>query len=542
MTSTASLPLPGRVFISHSGEDQEVASELAAALQRDGLALADQVESAELSCVLWSPASAHSPRVRDECARAKARGNLLPIRLDNTELPAGLGTLQALNLGTIEGGNLDVIREEIHRAVLNSHLWADEADRFETSAGASTRPLSDKALARQRRVRRFWMGLAAAALLAGGLWAAGGLYRRHAAADWVNEGLRLTLAAEPQPAAALARLNDALHADPTHGPALYHAAQAHVHLGDWTRAREHLQTLARYPDALDPAQREMAQQLLQRLDGGRPEPVAPPLPVEQTAPADPTASPWTAATAAQFLNRQSPVARPTGSPSEAEGHARALFDRNPQRRLHAMAMLEASPHLISDALPSVIAQALQLTERGREVDATAAHAMNATLALIQRASPLTWIALQPSLTRMLSAVNAQNWGHSTFAASQQILGSLDQRAIVRPRAQLLWETGAADPVVQAAAAQLQALGWEVQLEPQSRAGSPDRTVVRQVGAAHAETARWLRRLAGALTQDDNVRLEAVREGPAGHDDFVVWFSRELCAGGQPAPVCQRPEP
>ena len=47
-----------------------------------------------------------------------------------------------------------------------------------------------------------------------------------------------------------------------------HSTRLERRLGDWARAREQLQTLARFPERIDPAQVETAQQLLQRLDGG----------------------------------------------------------------------------------------------------------------------------------------------------------------------------------------------------------------------------------------------------------------------------------
>ncbi len=104
------------VFVSYTREDEARVAPIVAGLESAGLsvwwdraipggaswrqALAEQLDAARCVIVVWS-ASSTSPRgefVHDEAGRAKARGVLLPVRIDAVSEPIGFGEVQSLDL------------------------------------------------------------------------------------------------------------------------------------------------------------------------------------------------------------------------------------------------------------------------------------------------------------------------------------------------------------------------------------------------------------------------------------------------------------
>jgi hypothetical protein len=109
------------VLVSYKREDEPRVARLIRALQQHGLIIWwDQglpggeewranIENAlnEAGCVVvcWSHGSvgAEGEFVRDEAARAKGRGILVPVRLDKVMPPLGFGEVQAIDLSTWRG-------------------------------------------------------------------------------------------------------------------------------------------------------------------------------------------------------------------------------------------------------------------------------------------------------------------------------------------------------------------------------------------------------------------------------------------------------
>jgi TIR domain len=106
------------VFISYAREDRGFVDLLGKALGAAGLdvwfdrnldagAFRDQIvselEHAEAAIVVWSARSRQSRYVLDESERAAKRGVLLPVRIDDTEVPLGFGALQTLDLSSWSG-------------------------------------------------------------------------------------------------------------------------------------------------------------------------------------------------------------------------------------------------------------------------------------------------------------------------------------------------------------------------------------------------------------------------------------------------------
>lgn len=106
------------VFISYASEDRSLIERLAQALGLAGHrvwfdrelqsgAFRDQITArlneAEVVIVVWSARSQASRYVIDESERAVTRGILLPVRIDQSELPLGFGGLQTFDLSSWSG-------------------------------------------------------------------------------------------------------------------------------------------------------------------------------------------------------------------------------------------------------------------------------------------------------------------------------------------------------------------------------------------------------------------------------------------------------
>ncbi|HKW83264.1 MAG TPA: toll/interleukin-1 receptor domain-containing protein, partial [Burkholderiaceae bacterium] len=112
-TEPAAEPSPD-VFVSYARENREAAQRLADALahkqlrvwwDRDLVAGSEfatviewQLDSAAVVIGLWSSDSVRSAFVRDECGHALRAGKLLPVRIEEVDLPLGFGQLHTLDL------------------------------------------------------------------------------------------------------------------------------------------------------------------------------------------------------------------------------------------------------------------------------------------------------------------------------------------------------------------------------------------------------------------------------------------------------------
>jgi hypothetical protein len=157
------------VFISYKREDQDRVALLAEGLRSAGLsvwwdrdisggeawrqAISDHLASAGCVIVVWSENSVGPAGefVQDEAGRAKARGVLVPVRIDPVDLPLGFGETQSLDLVGWRGNPGDARFQELV-AVVKAVL----------SGGPRPRP---KALGRRARLVATWgsgLGVAAA--------------------------------------------------------------------------------------------------------------------------------------------------------------------------------------------------------------------------------------------------------------------------------------------------------------------------------------------------------------------------------------------
>lgn len=121
------------IFLSYASEDRERVRPLAEALAGKGhqvwwdrgLAAGDDyarvigaaLEQARIVIVCWTPASVASVWVRDEAARARDAGKLVPVMLDQAALPLGFGAIQAEDFtrwnGAPDAAQMQLLNEAI---------------------------------------------------------------------------------------------------------------------------------------------------------------------------------------------------------------------------------------------------------------------------------------------------------------------------------------------------------------------------------------------------------------------------------------------
>ncbi|HSO47772.1 MAG TPA: toll/interleukin-1 receptor domain-containing protein, partial [Rhizobiaceae bacterium] len=113
-TSDPSGSAPPDLFLSYAREDRATAQQLAHALGEEGFSvwwdreirggsdfteeIAAKLHAARRVIVLWSSKAVASSFVRDESARARDARKLLPVRIEEVDLPLGFGQLQTLDL------------------------------------------------------------------------------------------------------------------------------------------------------------------------------------------------------------------------------------------------------------------------------------------------------------------------------------------------------------------------------------------------------------------------------------------------------------
>jgi hypothetical protein len=107
------------VFVSYKREDRDRAEAIARRLKLEGYsvwwdvellpgeqfrdAILEVIERASSAIVLWSKRSTTSAFVTDEASRARDRGILVPVQLDDCTLPLGFGDIHTLDLSRWRG-------------------------------------------------------------------------------------------------------------------------------------------------------------------------------------------------------------------------------------------------------------------------------------------------------------------------------------------------------------------------------------------------------------------------------------------------------
>lgn len=111
------------IFISYKKEDAGRVVRLVEGLRRQGFSvwwdhgiapgtqwdqtIQRELQSARLVCAVWSTLSVDAPWVKEEAGVGKARGKLLPVRIDDVEPPLGFGLIQSADLRGWDGDEKD---------------------------------------------------------------------------------------------------------------------------------------------------------------------------------------------------------------------------------------------------------------------------------------------------------------------------------------------------------------------------------------------------------------------------------------------------
>lgn len=139
------------IFISYKREEREKAHAIAESLARRGFSVwwdidllpgdrfADEIgaviEKAKAAVVLWSEDAVKSDFVRAEASKASDRGILIPVRLDNCELPLPFGALHTLDLrgwdGSIDNSLLTPLIAAIEKKIGRSSETKESPDAVE---------------------------------------------------------------------------------------------------------------------------------------------------------------------------------------------------------------------------------------------------------------------------------------------------------------------------------------------------------------------------------------------------------------------------
>lgn len=142
------------IFLSYKSEDKERAIVIAEALELKGYSVwwdrvippgrtFDEVIEEELACakcviVLWSRKSVLSDWVKEEADRGKERKILVPILIEDVEIPMGFGRIQAARLidwqATLPNPEFDLLLNSITKIVGRSPTQKEEKKELKTLA------------------------------------------------------------------------------------------------------------------------------------------------------------------------------------------------------------------------------------------------------------------------------------------------------------------------------------------------------------------------------------------------------------------------
>jgi TIR domain len=532
-----------QIFLSYAREDVETARALADALAADGhrvwwdrrlgggmdfaAEIERQLAAARVAVVLWSGASVQSGFVRDESARAREAGKLLPVRIGEVALPLGFGTLHTLDLIDWDGDADDeaciALRDELRQQI----------GRTPQAAGsAPPRPVS--------RLRRRWQMpaaiVAAAVLLASAWWWFGGNGEAQA---HFERGLAAQFDTEPNLEVARNAYLAALREQADFAPAHFYLAHVYALLQLPSDARTHFEAALAHAEQLDPAQKSDARKQLQAIVALLDKPEVDLLSIRRNvrdappgaAPA-PTAAPASPAPDAPALVRTAPS---EAQQKAAQAQAEALLGRNRQSQVSAATTLALDATLAADALPALLRSTLDAL-RAQPDSAATREAVAQSLRLLQGASPSLLREHARAAQRVSDA--GKNFGGTSAAAAADVQSRLANADALKPFVFVQIGDERQRPLAQTVVAKLASMGYGAPgVENVGAARLPARTEVRTQGASDPALARWMAQHLGKLTQAP-VAVRALRQSQPKTDTYEIWFDKDLCvAPERTVPAC-----
>jgi len=551
-TPLATATAPTDVFVSYAHADRPAAQQLAEALQAHGLAvwwdrklaagsefaqeIETQLQTALVVIGLWSTDSVRSVFVRDECGRALRAGKLVPVRIEEVDLPLGFGQSHTLDLIDWDGDQDEEafvqLLGEIRQRKGQAPAPMPGPRRFGWISG----------LGRRRHWQRGAALLAAVLLASGGWWAwqqRQADFQRGEADRHFRAGLEHQFAKEPELVSALNEYLTALEHRPAHARAQYYLAHVHVqngHPDEALAAFRRALTLGEAP--LDPSLRAEAEKQIRALT---PDPNENRAVARATTAAPAAAAPSeaakTVATGAPPRTGLPPhLAAPPDRTAALAERVDAMFDRDKDKRVAATTGLIVEASVLSDAVPLALQKALGILRSGTPASGAASSGIVNTLVLLQSASPGTLAMQRGAIEELLAAT--QPLGEATRAQATKLQTLLNQAAGRKPVAYLQIANENQRPLAEALARRFTNFGYEVPAIEVVGARAPERTEVRAQGKSDRGFARWVLRVVGEMAGQP-AQLNTLRNARPATDTYEVWLARELCAPEQPlAPGCK----
>lgn len=545
---------PPDVFVSYAREDRPLAEQLAQALSASGLqvwwdrnlaagseftaVIEAKLLGAAVVIVLWSAESVRSSFVRDESSRALKTGKLLPVRIEDVELPLGFGQLHTLDLLDWDGDAGD----DLFQTLLFEVRQQQGPDQ----------PPERPRLSRKWPRRSTLMTAAALALALGGsaTWYVRDQRQSEAAAQaeadrHFRAGLAQQYASPAQLETAFNEYLSALELRPAHARARYYLGHVYAQTGKLGDALDAFKLALTATDApLARSQRvEAERQVLTlavvkgeaapitRVDAS-PEPVKPA--TGSGAGAEPGISTTTTAkvdpTAADVAPKRPPrTDPPQASVASLARSVEGLFDDNKERRINATTSLVLDPQALSDAVPVAVRKASQALKGGpAALDASASSGVVNTLVLLQSALPGTFQVNRPAIEQLLDA--AEPLGDYTAKQVGKVRELLKLAAVRKPVAYLQIANEAQRPIAEALATKLRAFGYEAPDIELVSERAPETTQVRVQGKSDRSYARWVTKVVGEAVNAQPAS-SGLRNAKPRTDTYEIWLGRSLCAPG-----------
>ena len=552
------------VFVSYAREDRPLAEQLAQALSASGLqvwwdrdlaagseftaVIEAQLMGAAVVMVLWSADSVRSTFVRDESSRAVKTGKLLPVRIEDVELPLGFGQLHTLDLLDWDGDASDEAFQNL--------LFEVRQHQRRAPGLALERPR----LSRKWPRRSTLMTIAALALVLGGTatWYVRDQRQGEVVAQAEKQrridldkseadrhfraGLDQQYASVPQLETALNEYLSAIELRPAHARARYYLGHVYAQTGKPLDALSSFKlALAATEAPLDRSQRADAEKRVLTLAvvEGEATPITRLAATPTPAPAKPDAGAgvgMSAATSAapRPAAPQAPKQPPRTDPPQARvaqltQAVEGLFDKDKERRINATTSLVLDPLALSDAVPLAVKKALQVLKDGPAgLDASASSGVVNTLVLLQSALPGTLQVNRVPIEQLLDA--AQPLGDYTAKQAGKVRDLLKQALVRHPVAYIQIANPAQRPIAEALALKLRSFGYEAPAIEQVDARAPEATQVRVQGKSDRSYARWVTKVVGEAVSAQPA-TSALRNASPKTDTYEIWFGRSLCAPG-----------
>jgi len=573
---------PADVFVSYARENREAVQRLADALTEGRLrvwwdrdlvagsefaaAIEAQLNSAAVVLGLWSADSVRSSFVRDECGHALRAGKLLPVRIEEVELPLGFGQLHTLDLLDWDGDTDDeafqALRLEIERRRSRAPIPLAETPppaRFDRralrraalvvavvaafgSAGYYAKQTIDQRIAAEREAQ---LRTETARRLE---------RNRRDADQHFRAGLEFQLADVPRLENALNEYLTALELLPGHGRAHFYLGHIYAQTGRNADAFASFQLALRATEArLDSRQRSEAERQMVALApdadeaapvtrpvassaasaptvvaGGGPgsgadELVARALPSPAVRPAPPPAATSPAPVAAGGPRTPPHIDPPAEAKSRLERSVAAMFDDNKERRVSATTSLVIEPDDLSDAVPIAVARALQAL-RSPPLAARDSSGVINTLVLLQSALPGTLTSNRSAIEALLAA--ADGVGEYTRQQAAKVRQQLQQALQSKPVGYLQIASEAQRPMAERIVQRLRASGYAAPAVEVVGARAPARTELRVQGKSDRAYSRWIAKVITDVT-GATAAISPLRSAQPKVDTYEIWLGRDL---------------